>query len=74
MLKTQGQMAHLVNAIVAVAVFGTELAVFTSFGAAHDSHGFPSFPVFGLGAFLLVHRRVAVQSKSPTNNTSTIQP
>lgn len=73
MLKTHGQIAHLVNAVVAVAVFGRVLAVFASFGAAHDSHRFPSFPVFGLGAFLLIHRRVAVQSKSPANHKPTIK-
>lgn len=59
-------MAHLVNAVVSVAVFRTVFAVFASFGAAHDSHRFPSLPVFGLRAFLLIHRRVTVQSKCPT--------
>lgn len=55
--------SHLVDAIVAVSLFGGVLADAPPLGAAHHPHWLPRPPVLGLCSEFVVERRVTVESQ-----------
>lgn len=61
--------SHLVDAVVAVSLFGGVFADAPPLGAAHHPHRLPCPPVLGLGSEFVIEWCVAVEGQRPADRS-----